>query len=98
MHFRMLRVACRDYDHQISKEDLMVRCKRVTPLQWVRFLMLSKVIKIIRNKEPPDLYYLLMSTLYSEPSKPDFDYFFGNLKCKPGKQILNNRLELMKGD
>jgi len=33
MHFRMLRVACRDFDHQISKENLMVRCKRATPLQ-----------------------------------------------------------------
>jgi len=27
--FRSLRrVACRDFDHQISKEDLMVRCKK----------------------------------------------------------------------
>jgi len=96
MHFRMLRVACRDFDHQISKEDLMVRCKRATPLQWVRFLTSSKVIKITRNKEPPDLYNSLMSTLYSEPRKPDIGYFFDNSKRKPGKQILKNRLELMK--
>jgi len=96
MHFRMLQVACRDFDHQISKEDLMVRCKRATPLQWVRFLTLSKVINITTNKEPPDLYNSLMSTLYSKPHKPDIGYFFDNSKWKPGKQILKNCLELMK--
>jgi len=36
-----------------------------------------------------------MSTLYSEPRKPDIGYFSDNSKCKPGKQIMNNHLELM---
>jgi len=38
----------------------------------------------------------LMSTLYSEPCKPDIGYYFDNSKRKPGKQILKNCLELMK--
>jgi len=74
----------------------MVRCKRATPLQLVRFLTSSKVIKITRNKEPPDLYNSLMSTLYSEPREPDIGYFFDNSKRKPGKQFLKNNLKLMK--
>ena len=37
-----------------------------------------------------------MWTLYSELRKPDIGYFFDNSKRKPGKQILKNRLELMK--
>jgi len=37
-----------------------------------------------------------MSTLYSEQRKTNIGYFFDNSKRKPGKQILNNRLELMK--
>jgi len=37
-----------------------------------------------------------MSTLYSEPRKPDIGYFFDNSKRKPGKQIFQNHLELMK--
>jgi len=96
MHFRMLHVASRDFDHQISKLDLMFRCKRATPLQWVRFLTSSKVIKITRSKEPPDLYNSLISTLYSKPCKPDIGYFFDNSKWKPGLQILKNHLEFWK--
>jgi len=61
------------------------------PTQAYYFLTSSKVIKITRDKEPPDLYNALMSILYSEPRKPDIGYFFENLKCKPGKQILKNR-------
>jgi len=35
-----------------------------------------------------------MSTLCSEPCKPDIGYFFDNSKCKPGKQqILKNCIE-----
>jgi len=52
----------------------------------LRFLTSSKAIKITRNKEPPDLYSSSMSTLYSEPRKPDIDYFFDNSKGKPGNQ------------
>jgi len=96
MHFRMLRVACRDYKHEISKDELMTRCKRATPIQWVRFLTSSKAIKIARNKEPPDLYDSLMSTCYTEPRKPDIGYFYDNSKRKHGKQIFHNRLEIMK--
>jgi len=65
----------------------MVRFKRATPLQWVGFLTSSKVIKITRNKEPPDLY---------NPRKPDIGYLFENSKRKTGKTNLKNCLELMK--
>jgi len=37
-----------------------------------------------------------MSTLYSEPRKPGIGYILDDSKCKPGKQILKNHLELMK--
>jgi len=92
----MLRVACRDYKHEISKGELMTRCKRATPIQRVIFLTSSKVIKIVRNKELPDLYAPLMTTFYTEPRKPDIGYFYDNSKRKPGKQIFYNRLDFMK--
>jgi len=96
MHFRLLRVACRDFQNLISKEDLTKRCQRAAPRQWVNFLTSSKIIKICRNKEPPDIYEMLMSTVYNEPRKPNIGYFFDDSRKKPGKQRICNRLAMMK--
>jgi len=41
---------------------------------------ISHVINITRNKDSPVLYNSLMSTLYSDPRKPDTGYFFDNSK------------------
>jgi len=60
------------------------------------FLTSSKVIKILINKEHPDLHNSLMSTLYSEPRKPSIDHFFDDSKWKHGEQIFPYCLVLKK--
>jgi len=96
LHFRLPRVACKDFTNLLSKDELMTRCQRATPIQWVKFLTASKVIKIIRDEQPKSLHDRLHQTKYEEPRKPGIGLFYDKSKRKPGKQALNNRLDLFK--
>jgi len=94
-HFRLLRTACKDYNFQLSKNELSKRCERANPFEWVNFLTASKVVKITRDKQPVHLYNCITSTLFEEPRKPGHGRFYDNSKRKVGKQKLCNRLNFM---
>jgi len=83
-------VACKDFDHQISKEGLMViDGKELLHFNGSDLLLHLKSSRLQKINNPLTCTIRsLMSTLYSEPGKPDIGYFFDNSKCKPGKQIL----------
>jgi len=38
VYIRLLRTACRDYKRKIPKSNLIKRCKRATPCEWVKYL------------------------------------------------------------
>jgi len=66
----MLRVASQDYNKELTKGDLLMRCKRATTIQWVNFLIASKSIKIWRDQQPTSLYNCLIENCYTEQRKP----------------------------
>jgi hypothetical protein len=94
LHFRILRIATRAYGE--SRQTLMDRCKRATPLEWVKFTTASRVIKTIRDEEPKPLFLLLNNNYFEESRKPGIGHFFDNSHTLYGRQSIQNRLLFMR--
>jgi len=61
--YRLLKIACKDYHFSKSKFELTEICKRANPIEWNKFAIASKVIKIVRDQMPKPLFDLLDKTL-----------------------------------
>jgi len=96
LHYRLLRTAMRDFRMRLSKEELTTACKKATPMQWARYITGSRVVKIIRDKAPKNLYEILMKNYFEESRKPGLGMFFDTSKKLIGKQSLENRLFFMR--
>jgi len=96
MYYRMLRIATKDYKRVMHKKELMMRCKRATPSEWVQYTTSSKVIKITRDKCPSLINERLLRSLYVESRRPTVGFFFDNSSSKQGKQSIQNRLPFFK--
>jgi exonuclease III len=95
-HFRMLRVAKRDFKMNFKRTELTESCKRATPEQWTKFITATRVIKTVRLKEPKWLAAKLMKVYFEEPRKPGVGLFFDGSKRKKGRQSIENRLLFMR--
>jgi len=93
----MLRSACKDFNFNLTKEDLNLKCQRATPVEWTRFIAASKVVKIIHDKQPKLLADLLDTTLYTVPRKPLLGKWYDGSRSKWGRQSLQNRIIFMNG-
>jgi len=58
--------------------------------------MSSKVIKIIRDKSPMNLFNRLKSNLYMNNRRPGLGFFYDNSANQQGKQSIQNRLPYFK--
>jgi hypothetical protein len=96
IHFRLLRTAKKDYMMKFKQNELTELCKRATPEQWTRFITASRVIKIIRDKEPALLFEELTNCYFEEKRSPGVGMFFDSSKNKKGQQSLPNRLLFMR--
>ncbi len=95
-HFRMLRVAKRDYRMTFKRNELTEMCRRATPEQWAKFITATRVIKTVRQQQPKWLATKLMKVYYEEPRKPGIGLFYDGSKRKKGQQSLENRLLFMR--
>jgi hypothetical protein len=96
VHFRLLRTAKKDYMMKFKRNELTELCQRATPEQWAKFITASRVIKIVRNKEPAYLYDNLTKCYFEEKRYPGVGMFFDNSRIKKGQQALANRLLFMR--
>jgi len=80
----------------ITKGDLLMRCKPATWIQWVNFLTASKTVKILRDQLPTCLYDGLIENWHMKHRKPGLAFFFNSAKKKAGEQSLQNCLSMMK--
>jgi len=71
-------------------------CKRATPTHWVKFLTSSKIVKTLRNKQPPFLFQYGNVNQLSWTKKIRHWLFSNDSKWRPGKQIMRYWLEIMK--
>jgi hypothetical protein len=94
LHFRMLRIATRL--HEESRSTLTKRCQRATPMEWVKYVTSTRVIKTIRDEEPKPLYNLLIDNYFEESRKPNVGYFFDKSRTLLGRQSIQNRLMFMR--
>jgi len=66
LFYRLLRVPTRDFKRMIPRSELVQKCKRATPSEWVKYTTSSKVIKIMRDSKPLVLYDRLRSNFYQK--------------------------------
>ena len=92
LHFRLLRVACKDFSLKLSRDDLTTRCKRAKPMEWARYSTASIAMKTIRDELPKPLFEILKSTYYEERRQKGRGLFFDSSRRKCGRQSLQNRL------
>ncbi len=64
--------------------------------QWTKFITVSKVIKIMRDKEPAYLYEKLTNEYFEECRHPGLGFFFDSSKNKKGRQLLSSQLLFMR--
>jgi hypothetical protein len=84
VHFRLLRVAKKDYMMKFKRTELTELCQRATPEQWTNFITASRVIKILRDKEPNFLHDELTKTYFEEKRYPGVGMFFDASRIKKG--------------
>jgi hypothetical protein len=96
VHFRLLRVAKRDFKMKFKRNDLTQSCQRATPEQWSKFITASCVIKIMRDQQPSYLFSKLKENYFEEKRKPFVGIFFDSSKNKKGQQSIQNRLLFMR--
>jgi len=95
-HFRLLRTAKRDYKIKSKRLELTTSCAQETQNMWANFITASKVIKIVRDCQPKDLYLPLMSTYFEGKRQPGCGFFYDRSQTKKGRKSLKNRLLFMK--
>ena len=96
LHFRLLRTATKDFQLKLTHDELTTQCRRATPKQWSNFITASKVMKIIRDKQPSELHQLLLRNYFEEPRYPGVGLFFDSSVNKKGLQSIENRLLFMR--
>jgi hypothetical protein len=96
LHYRILRIACKDYRSILSRDELSERCQKATPDEWSNYTTASVSMKICRDNQPERLHNLLMQTFYTERRKKGKGMFFDGSKSRAGKQSLQNRLQHVK--
>ncbi len=82
-------------DWRITIHPITERCKLATPLEWVRYVITTRVTKTIRDEEPEPLFDLLSQNYFEESSWSQVGFFFVNSKTLLGKQSIQNRLLFM---
>ena len=93
---RLLRIAVRDYNCKIKKKILIRQSGRATPMEWIKYQKISKVVKICRDKQPQRLYNDLMKQAYTERRRPGLMFFHSSARYLIGQQSLHNRLQCMR--
>jgi len=94
-HYRPLRIALKDYQKKLARDELTKLCKRANPMEWNRYALASIAIKIYRHREPFYLYSFINQTFYTTRRKPLMGRFFDNSRGKIGKQKICKRLKFM---
>ncbi len=81
---------------QLKRNELTGLCKRATPEQWMRFITATRVIKIVQNKTPTDIYKRLLTTYFDERRQPGVGLFYDASRTQKGQQSIQNRLLFMR--
>jgi len=90
LHYRALRIACRDFKHRKRRSELDL-LGRARPSTWSRYLTASRVIKTMNVGLPRRLCDELTKHSYVERRRPGRLKFYDGAKTKIGRQILCNR-------
>ena len=64
--------------------------------EWSKFIIASKVLKIVRDQQPTLLFQDMMKTYYEEPRFPGVGLFYDASCFKVGRQAIQNRLHFMR--
>ena len=82
---------------KFKRDELTERFKCAMPEQSTKFITASRVIKILRDKEPCFLHDELTKTYFEEKRVPGVGKFFGGPRTKKGCQAaIANRLLFMR--
>jgi hypothetical protein len=66
------------------------------PEQSLKFIKVSRAVKIVTSNQPKELVELLKSTNFEEKCKPGVRLFFDSYKLLKGRQSIQNRLLFMR--
>jgi hypothetical protein len=80
----------------LKRTKLTKLCEHAMPEQWTKIITASRVIKIIRDKEPSYLYEKLTNAYFEEHRYPGLGFVFVSSKTKKGHQLLPNQLLFMR--
>jgi len=91
IHYRLLRIAKRDYKNNIKRCELD-NIGHATPQTWIHYCTSSLVVKILRDSKPKRLHQHLKTTLYTTRRDENTMKFFDASTNKKGYQAIGNRL------
>ena len=91
-HYRVMRVACRDFKARKKRILIDKQCKRATPKMWGDYISASTAIKITRDSEPRLLADDIRSNWTIEKRRANPRFFDDSIR-QPGRHIFSNRLK-----
>jgi len=95
IHYRILRIATKDFKQRANRRVLDKTYKRATPKMWSQYSTFLLVMKTLRDRSPIYLTTIIMQTYYNERRKPGVAKFYDNSRGKVRKHRICNRLETM---
>ncbi len=93
-HYRVMRVACRDFKARKKRTVIDTQCKRDTPKMWADYISASTAIKCVRDSEPRLLADEIKSGWTTERRR-DNPRFFDDSIRQSGRHNFSNRLKLL---
>jgi len=94
MHYRAIRIAIRDHAQRVSrtKLDELGRCR---PSTWGKYVLSSMAVKVVRRREPIELYEKMMKNSYVMRRKINRYRFRDTSTLKVGRLMTKNRLTIL---
>jgi len=97
IHFRVLRIAKRDYKRKLSRATLDA-IGRARPSIWAKYMGASMIVKTMTKGTPTRLYADLQANSYIERRKPKRMKFWSKADHRIGRQSIVNRAGSLLND
>jgi len=96
LHYKAIRVACKDYKRQKSRNELDMIFSRAKPRQWMQYITTKMAIQLatMKPKKPPLAQKIIDNMSYN--NRTNKTVIMDTSRIRVGRQAFQNRLNCMR--
>jgi len=96
LHYKAIRVACKDYRRKKSRNELDTIFNRARPRQWMQYITTKTAIQVttMKAKKPPLAQKIIDNMYYND--RTNKTVIMDTSRTRAGRQAFQNRLNCMR--